>query len=147
MKIASRLLYVTLGLLLLVSVAVADDLATFSGAISFTDPTQLGRLSRSGIPSSWAGPKTFPGVINLGTTYYYGTDPISFQIYVPTGDELVLVINNTASGGVGVGDPYTIYVQGYLDSEYTSTPEPSSLLLLGSGVLGLAGLVRRKFLS
>jgi PEP-CTERM motif len=26
----------------------------------------------------------------------------------------------------------------------TSTPEPSSLLLLGSGVLGLAGLVRRK---
>src|SRR3974390_2982453 len=71
MKIASRLLYITLGLLLMVSVAAADDLATFSGAISFTDPTQLGRLSRSGIPSSWAGPKTFPGVINTTTTYYY----------------------------------------------------------------------------
>lgn len=37
--------------------------------------------------------------------------------------------------------PYTIY-SGYLEGY--STPEPGSLILMGSGVLGLAGLLRRK---
>jgi hypothetical protein len=42
--------------------------------------------------------------------------------------------------GLGVeGEAFTLYAQGQ-----TGTPEPGSFLLLGSGVIGLAGVLRRK---
>ncbi len=41
--------------------------------ITGADPTQLGRLSRSGIPSDWSVAKPFPGVINPATSYHYTT--------------------------------------------------------------------------
>lgn len=197
MKKAFLFVTILLGVLLLVSVAQANDLLSVSGAVALTDPTQQGRISRNGVFSDWSAPKPFPGVINTTTTYHYteysvnvgvtpyiqvtfdsvspntfvaaflgsydstnigstylgdpgrsgnlfGVDPLSFQVFVPVTETLVVVINNTAAGNVGVGDPYNLIVQGYLDTQFTSTPEPSSLVLLGSGVLGVAGLIRRK---
>lgn len=197
MKRVFRFARIILGILLLASVAYADDLLFASGAVSATDPTQLGRISRNGVFSDWSAAKPFPGVINTTTTYHYtdyfinvgvtpyieitfdsvspntfvaaflnsydptnigatylgdpgrsgnlfGVDPLTFQVFVPARETLVVVINNTAAGNVGVGDPFNLIVQGYLDTQFTSTPEPSSLLLLGSGALGIAGLVRRK---
>jgi len=47
-------------------------------------------------------------------------------------------INSSASG------PYGLQVLGTEDAPATSTPEPSSFLLLGSGLAGLAGLLKRK---
>ena len=193
-KVPLFVVRVSLGILLFAYVACADNLLDVTGALTFGDPTQQGRISRNGVPSDWSSQKPFPGIINTGVTYHYteytvnsgvtpfievtldstanvfvaaflgGYDPTniaatyigdpgnsepfgfpaSFQVVVPKNTDLTLVINNTGSAGVGVGDPYELIVQGFLDTQFTNTPEPSSLLLLGSGALGIAGLVRRK---
>jgi hypothetical protein len=195
MKNVSFCVRILLGAALLVSVAQADTLTTFTTSISGSDPTQLGRISRNGIPSDWSSVKTFPGIINPTTTYnyhtysvnsgvtpfiyitidsvpgntfastylptydptnlalnyigdagssgnYFGVDPVSFEVYVPVHTNFLVVVNT--SSNAGIGQPFTITVQGFLDDQFTPTPEPSSLVLLGSGILGVAGLVRRK---
>src|SRR4051794_23032390 len=38
-----------------------------------TDPTQVGRLSRTNVPSDWSAPKAFPGVLNTTVSYRYET--------------------------------------------------------------------------
>ena len=50
------------------------------------------------------------------------------------GDKIRIGVSNPQSG-LGPSFGYTT----------VATPEPSSLMLLGSGVLGLAGVIRRKF--
>lgn len=201
MRKLSKFALAVLGCLLLVTLAQADTLSVFTSSIASNDPTQLGRISRNGIPSDWSSVKAFPGIINPTTTYnyhtysvnsgvtpfifitidsvpantfasayfpsynptstganhgmdvnylgdagssgnYFGTDPVSFEVYVPTYSNFLVVVNTSANAGIG--QPFTITVQGFLDDQFTPTPEPSSLLLLGSGALGLAGLVRRK---
>jgi hypothetical protein len=47
-------------------------------------------------------------------------------------------INSSSSG------PYGLQILGTEDAPLTTTPEPSSFLLLGSGLAGLAGLIKRK---
>ena len=201
MRMVSKIAFVILGSLLLASLVQADTLTTFTTSIAANDPTQLGRISRNGIPSDWSGLKPFPGIINPTTVYNYhtysvnsgvtpfilitidsvpgntfasaylpsynpsnvppnngldinyigdagrsgnifGVDPVSFEVYVPVGTNFLVVVNTSANAGIG--QPFTITVQGFLDDQFTSTPEPSSLILLGSGALGVAGLVRRK---
>jgi len=201
MRMVSKIAFVLLGSLLLASLAQADTLTTFTASIAANDPTQLGRISRNGVPSDWSGLKPFPGIINPSTVYNYhtysvnsgvtpfilitidsvpgntfasaylpsynpsnvppnngldinyigdagrsgnifGVDPVSFEVFVPVRTNFLLVVNT--SSNTGIGQPFTITVQGFLDDQFTSTPEPSSLILLGSGALGVAGLVRRK---
>jgi hypothetical protein len=195
MKKLSKISIVLLSTLLLASVAHANLLTTFTTSIAANDPTQLGRLSRSGIPSDWSSVKAFPGVINPTTVYnyhtysvnsgvtpylfitidsvpantfasayfpgydplnkaagyigdagssgnYFGTDPVSFEVYVPMYSNFLILVNT--SSNTGIGQPFTITVQGFIDDQFTPTPEPSSMLLLGSGVLGIAGVIRRK---
>jgi hypothetical protein len=52
---------------------LAHGTPIFIGDMTITpvDPTQLGRISRDGVPSDWSGPKTFPGVLNPATSYHY----------------------------------------------------------------------------
>ncbi len=45
-------------------------------ALKATDPIQIGRLSRSGVPSDWSASKAFPGVLNSTTAYRYESSAI-----------------------------------------------------------------------
>jgi hypothetical protein len=46
----------------------------------------------------------------------FGTDPIFFQVQVPVGDTLVVVVNTTGASGLGLGNPYHLTVEGYIES-------------------------------
>ena len=43
------------------------------------------------------------------------------------------------------GESFTL--TGSADNNLQATPEPSSMMLLGSGILGIAGVLRRKFMG
>ena len=58
--------------------AGAVTVLTGSGTIDDTDLTQLGRVDRNGVVSTWAAPKSFPGVINPATNYNYDLVSVTF---------------------------------------------------------------------
>jgi hypothetical protein len=75
-------------------------------------------------------------------------NPSFFQIVVTPNSNFLIVINEINPGG-GLGNPFQLLVEGFCDTAYNDTclsaiPEPSSLLLLGGGVIVLAGLAHGK---
>jgi hypothetical protein len=83
------------------------------------------------------------GVLGTSCTSYSdpGSDPFTTAVLSkPTGDNYVSVT------GLGPADANHNVL---LDSMTTvsPTPEPSSLFLLGSGILGAAGVIRRRFVA
>src|SRR5205823_8508923 len=70
-------------LLALCCVASANTILDVTTSILVTDPTQMGRLSRNGIPQNWANDEGFPGVINTGVTYHYETFTIAAATLAP----------------------------------------------------------------
>jgi PEP-CTERM motif len=96
----------------------------------------------NGFQTNWLGDAGSSG--NL-----FGTDPIFFQVQVPVDDTLVVVVNTTGAGGLGLGDPYHLTVEGYIDSSFddappTTTPEPSTACLFGGGLLLAGALAGRR---
>jgi MYXO-CTERM domain-containing protein len=207
---ATLLLALALG-----ATAHAQVVLDVTSALTTSDPTQLGRLSRNGVTQDWSGSEgAFPGIINSTTAYryhtyvvdsatmdlgpfaqiifdstsantfvsayytsyvpnsvvggnlgfdlhwlgdggasgnFFGNDPRFFQVIVPTGASLVVVVNTTAASNVGVGDGFHLTVESYSSTDYdpartasvnpplTAVPEPSTYGIAGAALL--AGLV------
>lgn len=80
MKSIARIGKLVVLVLLAAGSARASVILDVTDAVDTADPTQLGRLSRDGVPSDWSAEKPFPGVLNAGTTYHYLTYQVNVGI-------------------------------------------------------------------
>ncbi len=77
----------------------------------------------------------FSGNTQPCSNCYTGTEPF-IGIADTTGGNIGAVVITMDIGSFAIDDPSFTYA--------STVPEPGSLLLLGSGLLGMAGVVRRK---
>jgi hypothetical protein len=84
----------------------------------------------------------------LGDAGFSGNTPTPnvFQIQVPTFSNLLIILNEVNSGGAANGGMFDLKVEGFT-TPTNAVPEPATMLLLGSGLIGLAGYGRKKFLK
>jgi hypothetical protein len=80
-----------------------------------------------GFNVNWFGDAGFSG-------NSFGVDPLFFNLIAPVNTNLIVVVNQTAAGTAGLGDPYHLTVEGYVDSDFTPTPEPSMFVVCFAGL-------------
>jgi hypothetical protein len=108
MKITSALARVCLLTLSLALPPVhADVLLDMTDHLTAANSTQLGRLSRNGVPQDWAGTELYPGAINPGTTYHYKTYAVN------VGSTRYVQIFLDASGNAAGGVFSSVYLTSY----------------------------------
>jgi hypothetical protein len=88
---------------------------------------------------------TIDGPVTIDTdngTYlsFYGTGVVSMTGYHDTAVNFNFSSNDTSGKFGATSSAFALTI----DANGQATPEPGSLLLLGTGILGLAGLLRRK---
>lgn len=94
----------------------------------------------------WVGYFWLPDC-NYCSTLYTVTGAAYFApIYGNGSYNLSIVLAQTAAGGAGSEWFSVLTSSGASTAFFSTTPEPSSILLLGSGLIGIAGVVRRKLM-
>jgi hypothetical protein len=96
--------------------------------------------------SQGPGGATYAGACGIVDSSGYGDNGITFSV-VDFNNGTV----NFAGGGIANGGTAWFSLEGPVDvniaSHISTVPEPNTLMLVGSGLIGLAGTLRRKLLS
>ena len=96
------------------------------------DGLQVSFVAGSGTASQTFYSNAYPG----GSQFWYGWQPFSMN-FVPTAGSVTFHFNS-------FGTNYEVGIDNFTISGGPTVPEPGTLVMFGSGILGLAGLLRRK---
>jgi hypothetical protein len=112
-----------------------DDIATnlqYLSGSAILGSTHLSKTGSDAVTLSWL-PVDLSGINDGDSGLWLGTFEVDFTFY------------GYPSGYPGTFGPYPeMYEDITFDAQVNDTPEPNTLLLFGSGLLGMAGMLRRK---
>jgi hypothetical protein len=118
--------------------SVTGGLTVNAGQTLTDPPTNMGPYTMSGALASEniTDPASMALFIGSSDLDFVMTTGSNFQLTTNGADDLTTTIDTEAGGTVTVTYDYRDY-----------TPEPGTLTLFGTGLLGLAGLLRRKYMQ